>query len=145
LADAAMIIGDPALRIDPYGREWRGQPLHIYDLGAAWTEMTGLPMVYAVWAVKKLVAEPRMAELFNASAEYGRQHMDDIVAAESKRRELPEDLVRRYLTHHIRYEFGDEQRRSLELFLRQAYELGLVERPRDLRYLETEPAVAQQD
>jgi predicted solute-binding protein len=145
LADAAMIIGDPALRIDPDGREWRGQPLHIYDLGAAWTEMTGLPMVYAVWAVKKLVAEPRMAEVFNASAEYGRQHMEDIIAAESKRRELPEDLVRRYLTQHIRYEFGDEQRRSLELFLRQAYELGLVERPRDLRYLETEPAVAQQD
>lgn len=145
LADAALIIGDPALRIDPERREWRGQPLHIYDLGAAWVEMTGAPMVYAVWAVKKLVADPALTEMFAASAEFGRQHIEDIVAAESKARELPADLVRRYLTHHIHFRFGDEERRSMELFLRQAYELGLVERPRDLRYVETEPAVAQQD
>jgi predicted solute-binding protein len=145
LADAALIIGDPALRIDPEGREWRGQPLYIYDLGAAWVEMTGLPMVYAVWAVKKLVAEPGLTDVFNASAEFGQKHIDDIVAAESKGRDLPADLVRRYLTQHIRFNLGEEERRSLELFLRQAYELGLVERPRDLRYLEREPVVAQQD
>lgn len=145
LADAALIIGDPALRIDPEGREWRGQPLHIYDLGAAWVEMTGLPMVYAVWAVKKLVANPALTELFAASAEFGRQHIDDIVEAESKRRDLPAELVHRYLTHHIRFGLGEEERRSVEVFLRLAYELGLVEPPRDLRYLESEPAVARQD
>lgn len=145
LADAALIIGDPALRIDPEGREWRGQPLHIYDLGAAWVEMTGLPMVYAVWAVKKLVADPALTELFAASAEYGRQHIEEIIEAESRQRDLPPELVRRYLTHHIRFDLGEQERRSMEVFLRLAYELGLVEQSRDLRYLEKEPAVAQQD
>jgi chorismate dehydratase len=145
LADAALIIGDPALRIDPERREWRGQPLHIYDLGAAWVEMTGLPMVFAVWAAKKLVAAPALAEVFAASADYGHRHIEDIIAAESRQRELPVELVRRYVTHHISYNLGERERQSLELFLRQAYELGLVERPRDLRYLEREPAIAQQD
>lgn len=145
LADAALIIGDPALRIDPEGREFRGQPLHIYDLGAAWVEMTGLPMVYAVWAVKRLAANPALADVFAASAEYGQQHIEDIIEAESKQRELPADLVRRYLTHHIQYRLGDVERRSMEAFLRLAYELGLAERPRQVRYLENEPAIAQRD
>jgi predicted solute-binding protein len=145
LADAALIIGDPALRIDPEGREFRGQPLHIYDLGAAWVEMTGLPMVYAVWAVKRLAANPALADVFAASAEYGQQHIEDIIEAESKQRELPADLVRRYLTHHIQYRLGDVERRSMEAFLRLAYELGLAERPRQVRYLENEPAIAQLD
>jgi predicted solute-binding protein len=145
LADAALIIGDPALRIDPEGREWRGQPLHIYDLGAAWVEMTGLPMVFAVWAVKKLAAGPSLTEIFAASAEYGRQHIEEVIETESKQRDLPADLVRRYLTEHIRFDLGEQERRSMEVFLRLAYELGLVERSRELRYLETEPAIAQQD
>ena len=43
IADAALIIGDPALRIDPGSLPW-----HVYDLGAEWVEMTGLPMVFAI-------------------------------------------------------------------------------------------------
>src|SRR6478672_9925674 len=45
IADAALIIGDPALHIDPASLPW-----HVYDLGAEWMELTGLPMVFAVWA-----------------------------------------------------------------------------------------------
>ena len=48
IADAALMIGDPALRIDPAALPW-----HVYDLGAEWVEMTGLPMVFAVWAGRK--------------------------------------------------------------------------------------------
>jgi len=42
-ADAALIIGDPALRLDPCTL-----PYHVADLGQEWTAMTGLPMVFAV-------------------------------------------------------------------------------------------------
>ena len=44
-ADSALIIGDPALHIDP-----QASPFDVYDLGREWIEMTGLPMVFAVWA-----------------------------------------------------------------------------------------------
>ena len=51
-ADAALIIGDPALRIDPSSMiyEW-------LDLGHEWTQMTGLPMVFAVWAARDGAAD----------------------------------------------------------------------------------------
>ncbi len=48
VADAALLIGDPALRLDPAALPW-----HVYDLGAEWVEMTGLPMVFAVWAGRR--------------------------------------------------------------------------------------------
>jgi len=136
LADAALIIGDPALRIDARMTEWRGNPVFVYDLGGEWVELTGGPMVFAVWAVKNLVAEPALGSIFRASADYGKEHLEEIIAVESKSRDLPEDLVRRYLTEHISYEFGEAGQRSLALFLRSAAELGLVEKMPDLVYLE---------
>ena len=46
--DAALIIGDPALHLEP-----EALPYRTMDLGEAWTRWTGLPMVFAVWAGKK--------------------------------------------------------------------------------------------
>ncbi len=46
-ADAALIIGDAALVLDP-----ADLPFHVLDLGAEWVQMTGLPMVFAVWAAR---------------------------------------------------------------------------------------------
>ncbi len=144
LADAALIIGDPALRIDARMSEWRGNPVFVYDLGAEWIELTGGPMVFAVWAVKNLVADPSLGSVFRASATYGKDHLEEIIAVESKSRDLPEDLVRRYLTEHIFYDFGEAEQRSLALFLRSAAELGLVEKMPELAYLE-QATLAERD
>jgi chorismate dehydratase len=118
-ADAALIIGDPALRIDP-GR----LPYHWYDLGAEWVEMTGLPMVFAVWAARRGVAGPEAAEAFRASCRYGRERIEEIVAMESARREFPAEVVREYLTRHIVHELGERDYRGMELFLQYARELA---------------------
>lgn len=53
-ADAAVLIGDTALRAT-YDAPRRG--LDVYDLGAAWRDWTGLPMVFAVWAARRDYAE----------------------------------------------------------------------------------------
>jgi len=136
LADAALIIGDPALYLDPNQTEWRGQPLFVYDLGAEWVEMTGQPMVFAVWAAKNLVAELGDAAIFQASAQFGREHIDEIVEQEGVGRGFPADLARRYLTEHISYDFGPAEQASLEFFLRSAADLGLIEKTPELHYLE---------
>jgi chorismate dehydratase len=117
-ADAALIIGDPALRVDP-----ARQSSHWYDLGAEWVELTGLPMVFAVWAGHRGVVTDAVAEAFRASCRYGRERMDEIVAAESARREFPPDVVREYLTSHIVHELEERDYRGMELFLRYAREL----------------------
>jgi chorismate dehydratase len=117
-ADAALIIGDPALRLDP-----ACLPYRCYDLGAEWVEMTGLPMVFAVWAGRPGVVSPAIGDAFRASCRYGREHMDEIVALESARREFPPDVVREYLTRHIVHELDDRDYQGMELFLRYAREL----------------------
>jgi predicted solute-binding protein len=116
IADAALIIGDPALRID------LNVPYFVYDLGAEWVEMTGLPMVFAVWAGRKGSIAPEVAEAFQGSFRYGREHIEDIVAAESADRGFAPDLVRQYLTRHIVHELGPREYEGMELFLRYARE-----------------------
>jgi len=116
-ADAALIIGDPALRIEP-----KYLPYRVYDLGAEWMEMTGLPMVFAVWAGRRGVVTPQVAEAFRASFQHGREHMDEIVAAESARRGFAPGLVREYLTQRIVHELGPRDEEGLALFLRYARE-----------------------
>jgi predicted solute-binding protein len=114
-ADAALIIGDPALRIDP-----AHLPYHVYDLGAEWYEMTGLPMVFAVWAGRRGIVTPQVADAFLGACRYGRERMEDIVASESARREFAPELVREYLTRYIVHELTDRDYEGMELFLEYA-------------------------
>ena len=115
VADAALIIGDPALRIEP-----SLLPYHVYDLGQEWVEMTGLPFVFAVWAGRRSVITPEVVEAFQQSCRYGRERIEEIVTVESARREIAPGLVRDYLTRHIVHELGPRDREGMELFLSYA-------------------------
>ena len=142
IADAALVIGDPALRIDTAMTDWNGQPVHIYDLGAEWTKMTGLPMVFAVWAVKNLADPDGLAEALAESADYGSVRIEEIVGSQSQRLGLPTEVVREYLTRHVRIEIGEREREAMQVYLRLACELGLVEAPHEMRFL-TEPVLSR--
>jgi predicted solute-binding protein len=111
-ADAALVIGDPALRIDP-----ARLPFHVYDLGAEWVEMTGTPMVFAVWAGRRGAVSPEVTEAFRESCRFGRARMEEIVAAEATARGFAPALVRDYLTRHIVHELGPADYAGLDLFL----------------------------
>jgi predicted solute-binding protein len=120
-ADSALIIGDPALHVDP-----QASPFHVYDLGREWMEMTGLPMVFAVWAGPRKSVTPEIAAAFRESCTFGLRSLERIAAAEAPARGLPLDLVRRYLNSHIVFELGPAEREGMELFLRYAGELGFA-------------------
>jgi predicted solute-binding protein len=112
VADAALVIGDPALHIDP-----ASLPFHVYDLGAEWVEMTNHPMVFAVWAARKGVVTAEVTEAFRASCRYGREHLEEIVASESETRGFAPDLIRDYLTRHIVHELGPRDYAGMDVFL----------------------------
>jgi predicted solute-binding protein len=116
-ADAALIIGDPALRVNP-----ALLPYRVYDLGTEWVEMTGLPMVFAVWAGRKGAVTAEVVEAFRESCRYGRERLEEIVAAESPRRGFSPALVREYLTRHIVHQLAEPDYRGMDLFLRYARE-----------------------
>ena len=117
-ADSALIIGDPALRIDP-----GALPFHVYDLGREWTEMTGLPMVFAVWAGRREFMTPEVVAAFQDSCAFGQRNLERIAGEEAAARGFALDLVRRYLSSHIVYELGAEEREGMQLFLQYANEL----------------------
>ncbi|MFB3777319.1 MAG: menaquinone biosynthetic enzyme MqnA/MqnD family protein [Bryobacteraceae bacterium] len=120
--DAALIIGDPALRV-----ALDHSPYQILDLGSEWTAATGLPMVFAVWGARKDCYTPDLARPFLESCRYGLAHMEDIVRVESRSRDLPEESVREYFARNVVLELGEEEYRGLRLFLRLVGELGTLE------------------
>lgn len=110
-ADAALIIGDPALRLDP-----QTLPFDCLDLGAEWWQLTKLPMVFAAWAGKPGVASRRIASLTRSSYEFGRVHLDEIIDAEHVRRQVSRELAAEYLSRYIRFEIGAEEQKGMQAF-----------------------------
>lgn len=117
-SDACLIIGDAALVLDP-----AGLPFHVLDLGAEWTEMTRLPMVFAVWAARADVPRQDPAP-FLASLRFGMQHLDDIVREEHAKLGIPAKLARDYLTRNIVFDLGQKEYDGLATFLQYASELA---------------------
>lgn len=121
VADAALLIGDSALRVDP-----AALPYRTLDLGIEWLELTGLPMVFAVWGARPACASPGLAEAFSDSLRYGREHMDDIVAHEAAARGFAPAFVRDYLARNVVFDLGESELRGLERFLACARESGIL-------------------
>jgi chorismate dehydratase len=132
-ADAALLIGDPALTSSTEG-------LEVYDLAAEWFAMTGLPFVFAAWAVRPGAFLPDGARPFADSLLHGLERIDDIARECGARLGLPEASIADYLRRNIHYQLGPEERQSLELFFRRAHDLALIPPPRPLQFLEVEVA-----
>ncbi|HEV2200539.1 MAG TPA: menaquinone biosynthesis protein [Bryobacteraceae bacterium] len=120
-ADAALLIGDAALHIDP-----ATLPFETLDLGAEWTALTGLPMVFAVWAGRKEVVRKPYGQALADSCRYGLSHIEEIIPREAASRKLAEPLVRRYLTRHIVFEFGPRHEEGLAEYLKRAAALDRI-------------------
>ena len=116
-ADAALIIGDPALHLDP-----ASIPFHVMDLGTEWLELTGLPMVFAVWAGTPSVVVPELEQIFKASCRFGLQHLREIAASEGPARGIAKPLALEYFEKNIVFELGEREYRGLDLFLQYAAE-----------------------
>lgn len=130
-ADAALLIGDPALFTDPADLGVRK-----IDLGDVWTTLTGLPFVWAFWAGRAGAAPPDVCRLLRDTRERGEQAIDVIARRESSGDTAREALIARYLRDVITYDldgpFLDGLRRFYELLAAHR----LIERPAGLRLFE---------
>jgi chorismate dehydratase len=131
-ADAALFIGDVALRRPPRPGEIR------YDLGREWTEWTGLPFVYAVWMVRNEAADRDELRLLHRLLLARR---DDLPGAFSRlavpgglRYGFTPDRLVHYWSH-IRYRLDASMLDGLQHFLRLASELGEAPPAPDVRLL----------
>jgi predicted solute-binding protein len=86
--------------------------------------MTGYPMVFAVWAGREEAITPEVEQAFRESCRYGRERIEEIVAAEAAPRGFTAELARQYLTTNIAHELGPRDYEGMDLFLRAATQGG---------------------
>ena len=135
VADAALLIGDPALLAleDKDARlERTGQQLLYLDLAHEWHEFTELPWVSAFWAVRSGAFEETgtsaagLVRDLQASRDNGLEHLDDLAEEWSTRIEVPRETIRFYLGSNIHYILDDACLRGLDVFYRLAAECGAL-------------------
>lgn len=124
-ADAALLIGDPALKVDR-------ERYHVTDLAAEWNDMTGLPFVFAVWAVRPEVEIPDLPFYFKSSLRYGLSSLDTVVRESAAELDLDSSEVRSYLTENLAFFLRREEIEGLEEFYRRAHAHGLILEPKPI-------------
>jgi predicted solute-binding protein len=99
-------------------------PWRWLDLGDEWKRLTGLPMVFAVWAARPGVPETSYSTAdFVDSVRFGMANLNRIVDQEHLRRGMSAELVRAYLTRNVVFDFGDNERMGMRRFLTLVSEL----------------------
>jgi predicted solute-binding protein len=130
-ADAALLIGDPALYTDH-----AALGLEKYDLGAEWTGMTGLPFVWAFWAGRPEVASPDDCRALAAARDDGVRHVEEIALAFGGADAARAEVARRYLTEFVNFDLGPDHVAALTRYYASAARLGIVETATPPRFYE---------
>jgi chorismate dehydratase len=135
--DAALLIADAALRAPTTG-------FAVYDLAELWAGWTGLPFVFAVWAVRPGIATAGISGLLAASRAAGMDSLPRLVGAHATRDGYPGGpALTAYLGELLHYNLGVQEASSLQRFFAEAHDAGLIPRPRPVSYLQTDPAGAR--
>jgi chorismate dehydratase len=155
-ADAALLIGDPALRIaiacaPSARRDAAGEvlapanlaglsgsgSLFVYDIVEKWRSLTSLPAVLAIWAARREAVTPQLVQDFQDSLAFGLQHVDAIASEASAKMNLPAADLRHYLLENIDYHLDEENLQGLTRYYILAASLGLI--PEKIRTVEITP------
>jgi chorismate dehydratase len=118
--DAVLLIGDRAMRACLPGYEFA------YDLGQEWNEWTGLPFVFAVWAVREAIDPQECTPFFQQAKKLGIQRIGPIAAREAPGLNLDPGFCRRYLTNIVQYDLGPRELAGLGQFYERATAIGLA-------------------
>jgi chorismate dehydratase len=121
-ADAVLLIGDRAMRACLPGFRYA------FDLGQEWFDWTGLPFVYAVWAVREGVELGPVADALLAAKRHGQAQVGPIAHREAPRLGLDAGFCRRYLANIIHFDLGPRELAGLHHYYMLACELGLARR-----------------
>jgi predicted solute-binding protein len=161
-ADAALLIGDPALRlsiaiekkstVSPQGRAvcqaaTLGIPgseiFHVYDVVGEWRKYSSLPAVMAVWAARPEVVTTELLADFAASRNFGLTQIPAICQEAARELELPQPDLESYLRQNIDFSLGEENRRGLERYFHESAKLGLIGREKKIEWAVASKEAAQ--
>lgn len=153
-ADAALLIGDPALRLailaanystlgadgelvcnaDKLGINASGA-LHIYDVVQEWRRLSGLPAVLAIWAGRSEMMTSEVVADFAASKAYGVANIAEISAVAAEEEGWPAAELLTYLRENIDFSLDEENLAGLELYYCLAAKLRLIPQARSIEWV----------
>ena len=107
--DAVLLIGDPAIAFIQADRTHR-----IWDLGAAWKELTGLPFVFAVWAIRQGYEDPALLSSLMSAKLKGIAQLPALIEGESR---FDPDFRKEYLGKTIQYDMGEREKTAIHCFM----------------------------
>jgi len=127
--DAALIIGDPAMKIS-------SKDVHIFDLATLWLQFTGAGFVFAMWMARASAA-PAIRDLdFAGARDEGLEHIDEIAREYGPLIGLPEGELTTYLRDNICFNFDDDMQKGQELFFKLAYKHGIISNATGLKTID---------
>jgi len=108
--DAALVIGNPALKI-------RAQQIpFIYDLAAEWFRFTGLPFVFAFWAINQNIEISSQVQIFLDSRNEGLLKLEEIANNYSPKLQISKAEIISYLSENLDYTLDGKNQQGLKLF-----------------------------
>ena len=122
--DAVLLIGNPAIDFQRAPHEHE-----IFDLGSAWLELTNLPFVFAVWALRRGIENSELRQQLLDAKDFGVDTLDYLIET---REEYDEDFRRDYLGWHVHYHLAEDEKRGIAKFaeLLRKHGLGPVFEPK---------------
>jgi chorismate dehydratase len=130
--DGVLVIGDPALHLPlregdslVEGQERISPFPHMYDLGAEWKALTGLPFVFAFWAGRADLPG-RVVRLLQRAREEGRGHLRELAERYARTHSRGADFYEHYLRDAIRYDWTPREMEGLTAFWRLAEKHGIL-------------------
>jgi chorismate dehydratase len=128
--EAVLLIGDPAIDFQraPHQHE-------IFDLGTAWYELTNLPFVFAVWALRRGIENKELRRELLEAKKFGLDTLDYLIET---REEYDEAFRRDYLGWHVHYHLASDEKRGIAKFceLLRKHGLGPVYEPKYVEAVE---------
>ena len=145
-SDAALIIGDAALKFmerneipdiekqKPMVRQG-AEPLYVFDLMERWQVLTGLPFVFAFWAVREGFGDGKVIELLTKSRDLGIASIAMIAEKFSEPLAMKKEFLQQYLEQNVYYYLDRQCIEGLELFYEKAAQVGAIKSVRKIEFL----------
>jgi chorismate dehydratase len=144
--DAALLIGDNALKFMEQNNlpnienqksivRMGSEPLEVFDLAERWRFLTGLPFVFAFWAVRDGVKDASIVDRLKASRDFGVANIPTISEKYSESLQIKKEFIQGYLEKNVHYYMDEACLEALRLFYEKAARVGAIKSARGLQFL----------
>ena len=145
-SDAALLIGDNALKfmetnVRPEIENQKSmvrlgsEPLQVFDLAERWRFLTGLPFVFAFWAVRDGFKDSGIVDTLKQSRDFGVANIPAIAAKYSESLQIKKEFIQEYLENNVHYYMDQACLDGLQLFYEKAAKIGAIKSERRVQFV----------